>query len=76
MVNTGTGNEAGLGPGGTSSALWEPRLTTHGSGLVWGISCGYFGASADRVTQVPWHSLAEEDLGYIAISLKIFNASV
>lgn len=62
--------------GGTSSALWEPDLTTPGRGLIWGISCGYFGASADWVAQVPWHSLAGEDLGYIDISLKIFNAGV
>lgn len=62
--------------GGTSSALWEPDLTTHGSGIFWRISCGYFGASADRVARVPWHSLAGEDLGYIDISLKIFKAGV
>lgn len=62
--------------GGTSSALWEPDLTAHGRVLVWGISCGYFVTSTDLVAQIPWHSLARENFGYVDISLKISNIGV
>lgn len=56
--------------------LWEPDLTAHGRGLLWGISCGYFGTSPDLVAQVPWHSLVGEDLGHRDISLEISNIAV